>query len=101
MSCYAVPSRVLDEPRMTSHWWGGSPLVFLRGRRLRARSSALDAADGSAHRQGELKNGATGHVRGCPDLAAMRFDDRAADRQSHPHAAALGRVERIEQALET
>ena len=31
--------------------------------------------------------------------AAMRFDDRAADRQSHAHAAALGRVERIEQAL--
>src|ERR1700728_3458357 len=30
----------------------------------------------------------------------MRFDDRAADRQSHAHAIGLGRVEGVEQAVE-
>jgi hypothetical protein len=31
----------------------------------------------------------------------MSFDDRAADRKSHAHAARFGRVEWIEQAVET
>ena len=30
----------------------------------------------------------------------MSFDDRAADRQAHPQAAGLGRVEGLEEVLE-
>ena len=35
-----------------------------------------------------------------PRSAPVDFDDRAADRQSHAHAAGLGRVERVEQLIE-
>lgn len=47
-----------------------------------------------------MKNSAPGYVRGRPYLAPMRFDDRAADRKSHAHAARFGRVEWIEEAVE-
>ena len=52
-------------------------------------------------RQGELKGGAAGQVRACPQPAAVRFDDRTADRQAHPQAAGFCRVESLEDAIET
>src|ERR1043166_10027465 len=51
-------------------------------------------------RQGEAKDGAARFVHGRGNLPAVRVDDRAANCQSHPHAAGFGRVERFEQALE-
>ena len=42
-----------------------------------------------------------GHVRSRPEPTAMRFDDPAADRQAHAHALRLGRVERLEDPVET
>ena len=50
-------------------------------------------------RQGELKLGAAGQVRARPQSAAVRFNDRTTDRQAHPHALGLGRVESLENAL--
>ena len=36
-----------------------------------------------------------------PDAAPMSLDDRAADELPNPHAVVLGRVERIEQGIES
>src|SRR5436305_9921905 len=47
----------------------------------------------------EAENRSADWVRFGPKLAAMRFDDSAADREAEPHAAALGRDERLEQVL--
>ena len=51
-------------------------------------------------RQGELKAGAARQVRARPDSAAVRYDDRPADRQAHPHAAGLRSVKCIEHTFE-
>ena len=51
-------------------------------------------------RDRELKRGTAGHVCARPQSSAVRFDDRAADRQSHPQTARLARVEGVEDALE-
>ena len=51
-------------------------------------------------RQGKLEDGATRHVGGRPQSPAMGFDDGATDRQPHPQAALLGRVEGLKDALE-
>jgi hypothetical protein len=50
--------------------------------------------------QGELKYGASRFIRICPQPTAMGSDDRAADRQPHPHAAGFRGVEGIENAIE-
>src|SRR5207253_6506331 len=50
--------------------------------------------------QRELKDGTLGYVRGHPQSPPVRIDDRTADRQAHPQAAGLGRVEGLEEALE-
>src|SRR5689334_16230839 len=49
--------------------------------------------------EGEAENCSADWVRFGPKLAAMRFDDSAADREAEPHAAALGRNEWLEQVL--
>ena len=36
--------------------------------------------------QSELKYGPSGSVRGDPQSAIVRLDDRTANRQPHPHA---------------
>src|SRR5882672_10819878 len=51
--------------------------------------------------QGELKYGAARFIRLCPQPTPMGIDDRSADRQPHPQAAGLCRVESLEDALET
>src|SRR3712207_5338643 len=40
--------------------------------------------------QGEPEHGSAALLRLNPDLAAVRFDDRAADRQPDPHTVLLG-----------
>src|SRR5262245_38592979 len=52
-------------------------------------------------RQGELHGGARAGSVSSPYLAPVRFDDRPADRESHAHAAGLGGVEGVEQAVHT
>src|ERR1700722_13820383 len=49
-------------------------------------------------REAEVKCGARPGIAGCPYSAAMRFDDRPADRQAHAHAVGFGGEERVEQA---
>src|SRR6478672_3231991 len=66
--------------------------------RLTSAASRLSVCD---RRQGELKAGAAGQVRARPQSAAVRFDDRTADRQAHPQTARLRRVEARENALES
>jgi hypothetical protein len=51
-------------------------------------------------RQGKLGDGATRHVGGRSQSPAMGFDYGATDRQPHPQAALLGRVEGLKDALE-
>jgi hypothetical protein len=51
-------------------------------------------------RQHHAKDSAARCVRCRPQPAAMRFDDRAADRQPHAQAAGFGRVERFKEAVE-
>src|SRR5215813_12725848 len=50
--------------------------------------------------QAEPKDGAARFIRICPQSAPVRFDDRPADRQPHPHAAALRGVEGFEYAFQ-
>ena len=52
-------------------------------------------------RRNETKDGATWHVRARPQLSAMRFDNRPADRQPKPQTARFRGVERFEDALQT
>src|SRR6266849_3471817 len=66
--------------------------------RLTSAASRRSVCD---RRQGELKAGAAGQVRARPQSAAVRFDDRTADRQAHPQAARLRRVEGLENVLES
>ena len=47
-------------------------------------------------RQGELKRRTFVGIRCRPQTAAMILNNRAADRQSHPHSLRLGGVESIE-----
>src|SRR5262249_58064670 len=47
--------------------------------------------------QGEAENRTAARVAVGSDLPAMRLDDGARDRQTHPHAVALGRDEGLEQ----
>src|SRR6185369_8337460 len=51
-------------------------------------------------RQGELEDRSLRRVRCGPKATAMRLDDGPAYGQTHAHAFRLGRVERIEHALE-
>src|SRR5229473_845729 len=46
----------------------------------------------------KLKRRSAAGVGGSPQLSSVGFDDRTADRQSHPHPAGLGSKERIEEA---
>lgn len=52
------------------------------------------------HRQGQTKNRTSAGPVLCRPPAAMGFDDRACDRQSHSHAALLGRKKRLEDLLQ-
>src|ERR1700679_109901 len=49
----------------------------------------------------KLKNGTSRGVRLCREAASVRLDDRATYRQAHPQATSLGRIKRIEKALES
>src|SRR5438034_3685479 len=51
-------------------------------------------------RKSEVEDGAVRPVGGGPQLAAMRLDDRAADRQPHAHPAGLGREEGAEYLIQ-
>src|SRR5262249_38315373 len=51
------------------------------------------------HRKREAKYGPARRARVRPQAPAMRFDDRATDRQADPHAPVLGRDEGLEDAL--
>src|SRR5262245_2522198 len=55
----------------------------------------------SPSRQGELHGGARAGSASGPYLSPVRFDDRTTDRESHAHAAGLGGVEGVEQAINT
>jgi hypothetical protein len=50
--------------------------------------------------QHKLEDGALGFVRRNPQPAIMGFDDRTADRQTHPHTVRFCREQRIEYPLE-
>jgi MFS family permease len=47
-------------------------------------------------RQNELDGGPVSHIGHCPDASPVKFDDRAADRESHAHATGFGGIEGIE-----
>src|SRR5216684_1538667 len=64
--------------------------------RLTSAASRRSVCD---RRQGELKAGAAGQVRARPQSAAVRFDDRTADRQPKPQTVRFRGVERLEHAL--
>src|ERR1700737_2416084 len=51
------------------------------------------------HRQGEVERCAGSAIAGGPYPPAVGLDDRAADRQTHPHAVGLGGEESVEQAM--
>src|SRR5271156_2580766 len=48
------------------------------------------------NRQSEIKRCARPGIRSEPQTAAMRFNDRTADRQAHAGALLLGSEERVE-----
>ena len=50
--------------------------------------------------QSKLKHRALRNIRGHPQPAFMGLDDRAANRQAHPHAAGFRREQWIEYPLD-
>src|SRR5579864_827085 len=50
--------------------------------------------------QGEPKYGPARYIHVRPQPAAVGFDNRSADRQSHSYSARLGGVEGLENAIE-
>ena len=50
--------------------------------------------------QSELEYGPSGSVRGDPQSAIVRLDDRTANRQTHPHTIRLGGEERAEYPID-
>ena len=51
------------------------------------------------NRQSEIECGAWAGIRSEPQTAAMRFNDRTADRQAHAGTLFLGSEERVEDVL--
>src|ERR1700730_6773769 len=54
-----------------------------------------------SHRQRKLNGHAGARSARGPYPSPVSFDDRTADRQPHAHAAGLGRVEWVEEAVKT
>ena len=50
--------------------------------------------------QSKLKHRALRNIRGHPQPAVMGLDDRAANRQSHPHAIRFRGEERVENPID-
>src|ERR1700722_20964976 len=63
------------------------------------RSAGIEIPLGQDRRESEAKEGSAFGVRFELEAAAMRLDNRAADRQAHAHAAALGGYERLKNAV--
>src|SRR5439155_16940002 len=55
---------------------------------------------GGVGRLDEVKDAAAGGVRRGPQAAVVSLDDRARDREAHPHSVAFGREERSEDAVD-
>jgi hypothetical protein len=53
------------------------------------------------HGQDELESGSRANIAQGPYPSPVSFDDRAADRKPHAHAARLGGVESVEQTVKT
>ena len=111
-SCDNIPADLLELasavaaiPNYDEEWdeWTKMGLAIYRATesslgRLTSAASRRSVCD---RRQGELKAGAAGQVRARPQSAAVRFDDRPADRQAHPQTARFRRVEGLENVLES
>ncbi len=89
LSNNTITARV-SRPRIADAVRSSSPLRLSRG-------SILLVVSSYGHRK--LKDGAVRRVRGHCQLPAMRFDNRAANRQAHSHALGLRRVERLKDAI--
>ena len=72
-----------------------------RDRARRRRLNRLPAGAARLARHREVKDGPPRHIRARPHSTAVRFDDRPADRQPQPQTVRLGRVEGLEQPLES
>src|SRR4051812_9801438 len=85
----------LDGRDIQCHPQSGVGIYVLGRWRFRLRGRA-GRAGSSTDRQLELEDRASGGARRHPDLSVVAFDDRMADRKSHPHTALFGRKERLE-----
>src|ERR1700722_15892247 len=65
------------------------------------RRTSLRQCNVSVSGQRELKDGAARRIGARPQSSATCFDDRAADRQPQPQAVRLGRMEGLEEVLES
>src|ERR1700729_2770804 len=63
------------------------------------RSAGIEIPLRQDRRESEAKEGSAFGVRFELEAAALRLDNRAADRQAHAHAAALGGYERLKNAV--
>ena len=66
---------------------------------VRAPVGLITRQLGLSNRHGKLKGGAAGQTCFCPESAAVSFDDRTADRQSHAQAARFGCMESIKHSF--
>src|SRR5262249_43083933 len=67
--------------------------------RTRSRGGRSSRLRHDCRRQAETKDRAAWSICGCPQAAAMGFNDGATDGQSHAGAVRLRREERIEDVL--
>src|ERR1700733_8452758 len=63
------------------------------------RSVGIEIPLGRDRRESEAKEGSAFGIRFELKAAAVRLDNRAADRQAHAHTAALGGYERLENVV--
>jgi hypothetical protein len=93
-------------------FWSAANTAVVRSSRERKRSGGGLSRAGRAaeyrassrrgicvYRQSELKRGAEGRVRRGPQPAIVRFDDGAADREAHTHAARFSGEEGVEKPV--
>src|SRR3981189_382117 len=85
----------IAEPSLLTHSRTRGRVACSLGR-LTSAASRPSVCD---RRQGELKAGAAGQVRARPQSAAVRFDDRPADRQPKSQTARFRGVESLEHAV--
>ena len=97
----AVPAAVVRPAKVAVCSTGSSAASNLEWPQKRRATVSLETTDSRTGAvQRELECGAARRVRDRPQATVVRLDNRAADRETHPHPVGLGSEERVEDPLD-